>query len=564
MPDREWSQYQKAVFEDIGRGAGHTVVRARAGSGKTTTIMEGLRFLDPEASALLCAFNKRIAEELERRVPRSVDCEVKTLHSLGFQALKSTCGRGLKIDADKGKAIARRIEDQNPLLGRFAGKLAKLAGLAKNTLATTVPAIETLAIVHDIADENLTEVDLAPLALEAIELAKREMGTIDFDDMVAMPALLGIKPPRYDFVLVDETQDLNASQLWLVLKAVGSKGRIIAVGDDRQAIYGFRGADEEAMEKMTAELQAKVLPLSITYRCPASVVRLVNQFVPDLEPAPGAPEGSVLPCSFELLHHPREGARPGDFVLSRTNAPLMGICLGFLRANVPASIAGKDIGTSLISLARRSKRSDVVGLVRYLDEFLERERAKLIAARKEELFEEIADRCEALRVLSEGLSTVDDVIDRIEDLFEDKDDKARVVCSSTHKAKGLERPRVWMVHDTYLRRRRGQTTVSRPEQNLYYVAATRAMQSLYAICDKSFPAVTTAPKVEVDGTPFPGPSPVDRHLREEVRKRPVAEASTAAAYAGTYELGGGSDRDDEEEDDGPPVAPTKGDADVPF
>lgn len=558
---REWSNYQRAVFEDIGRGAGHTVVKARAGSGKTTTIMEGLGYLDPAASALLCAFNKRIAEELERRVPRSVDCEVKTLHSLGFQALKTSCGRGLKIDADKGKSIARRIEDQNPMLGRFSGKLAKLVGLAKNTLATTVPAIETLAIVHGIADETLTEVDLAPLALEAIELAKREMGTIDFDDMVAMPALLGARPPKFDFVLVDETQDLNAAQLWLVLRAVGAAGRIIAVGDDRQAIYQFRGADEEAMGKMTVELKAKTLPLSITYRCPVSVVRLVNQFVPDFEAAPGAAEGEVLPCGVEVLAHPREGAKPGDFVLSRTNAPLMGICLGFLRANVPASIAGKDIGTSLISLARRSRRDDVLGLVRWLDDYVERERAKLVAAKKEELFEEIADRAEALRVLSEGLRTTDEVIDRIEDLFEDKDDHGRVVCSTTHKAKGLERRRVWMLHDTFLKRRKGQQGPSVAEQNLYYVAATRAMETLFAVCEKTYPAVSTGPKAVVQAAAADLHPAVDRFLREEARRPPQGEEAVAsAAYADAYELGASSDRDDEE-DDGPPV---KGDRDIPF
>src|SRR6185369_647491 len=79
-PKRNWSDYQKAIFKDIATGNSHTVVIARAGSGKTSTIVEGFRYLPKGKKTLMVAFNKSIAEELKQRAPSYVD--VMTLHSL--------------------------------------------------------------------------------------------------------------------------------------------------------------------------------------------------------------------------------------------------------------------------------------------------------------------------------------------------------------------------------------------------------------------------------------------------------------------------------------------------
>jgi len=65
--DRVWSAQQEAIFGWFGSAGGNLVVRARAGTGKTTTILEGIGRA-PEGKILLCAFNKRIAEELQTKV----------------------------------------------------------------------------------------------------------------------------------------------------------------------------------------------------------------------------------------------------------------------------------------------------------------------------------------------------------------------------------------------------------------------------------------------------------------------------------------------------------------
>jgi superfamily II DNA or RNA helicase len=81
---KNWSHYQTAIFDDVAQGRGNTVVLARAGTGKTTTILEALKHVPEGATALMVAFNKAIATEMKDRAPGNVD--VSTLHSYGALA----------------------------------------------------------------------------------------------------------------------------------------------------------------------------------------------------------------------------------------------------------------------------------------------------------------------------------------------------------------------------------------------------------------------------------------------------------------------------------------------
>jgi superfamily I DNA/RNA helicase len=100
------SAQQQSIFDWFASGTGNLVVQARAGTGKTTTILAAVRRA-PEKRIMLCAFNKLIADELTSRVadlrPR---VEAKTLHSLGFDCLKRAW-RGVRVDADRGGRLAR-------------------------------------------------------------------------------------------------------------------------------------------------------------------------------------------------------------------------------------------------------------------------------------------------------------------------------------------------------------------------------------------------------------------------------------------------------------------------
>jgi superfamily I DNA/RNA helicase len=458
---RIWSIYQQAIFSDVAGGKGHVLVRARAGTGKTTTIVEALNHVPAGASALLVAFNKSIAKELEGRAPQGVS--VKTLHAFGFAALRSAFRT--TMDQSKVERIARGLFGPQ-LPGSVLGNLSKLVARAKATLADDEDDLDMLIddLGLDVPEDE--RADFIDHAAEILGACYRDTRTCDFDDMIWLAVRHGVRVPRFDLVFVDETQDLNAAQIELALMAVKRGGRVVAVGDDRQAIYGFRGADERAVDNIVSRLGARVLPLSITYRCGKAIVALAQAIVPDYEAAPTAPEGIVRQATDATM---RAEAAPGDFVISRKNAPLISTCLGFLAAGKPATIAGRDIGAGLLALVNKSKAATVPALLEWIDAWEKAECVRLMARKRDT--QPATDKADCIEALTDGATSVAEVRARIEALFSDKDDSHRIVCTTTHKAKGLERNRCWILADTF-------STATTEEDNLWYVAITRAKSEL--------------------------------------------------------------------------------------
>jgi DNA helicase-2/ATP-dependent DNA helicase PcrA len=262
----------------------------------------------------------------------------------------------------------------------------------------------------------------------------------------------------------------------MVYSALRSTGRVIAVGDPAQSIYQFRGADSEAIPNIIEKLGAKTLPLSVTYRCPRKIVKLAQEIVPDIEAADNAEEGEVENIlTADLL----KLVKPGDFILSRTNAPLIKHCMALLKAGVPANIQGRDVGANLIYFIKKSKAKTINKFIEYVNEWREQEIKRLLFEKKDTIV--VEDKSECLLNLCEGALSIKDLKDTIESLFNDVDDNKKVILSTTHKAKGLERDRVFMLVGTY---RYGPGVVGE-EANLYYVAVTRAKKSLYLVRKES-------------------------------------------------------------------------------
>lgn len=458
-----WSIFQRAIFADVAEGEGHVLVRARAGTGKTTTIVEALRHIPAGRSALLVAFNKSIAQELERKAPLGV--QVRTLHSFGFSALRSAFRT--RLDDGKVDRIARSLFDENSLRGGVLGNLAKLVSRAKAVLARDELDLDGLVDDLGLDVPDVQRPDFIDRAAEILAACYQDTTSCDFDDMIWLAVRHGVRVPAFDFVFVDETQDLNAAQIELALRAVKRGGRVVAVGDDRQAIYGFRGADAHAVERIVERLSARVLPLSITYRCGKKIVDLARAIVPDYEAAPSAPDGEVLAVNELKL---RAEAAPGDFVISRKNAPLIGLCLGFLATNKPATIAGRDVGAGLLALVDRSKATEERELLAFVEDWRRTEADRLAARGRDP--QAIEDRADCIAALTEGAADVAEVRARIAALFTDRDDSQRIVCTTTHKAKGLERNRCWILADTFT------MGGGVEEDNLWYVAITRAKSTL--------------------------------------------------------------------------------------
>lgn len=475
-----WSPYQEDIFDAIKDGEDDLIVQAYAGSGKTTTIVEGLKHTNQREDVLAVAFNKGIAEELAQRVPRGVT--VKTLHALGRQALVDRFG-DVKLATKK---VSKHMRDFYPNLASetYAG-LAKTTALAKNCLVHKAEDIYDLMYDFDINTGLVTpeglrddEAEIEWMQHARAVFAKRVEETllwcretaeegIDFDDMVWLPTVLGLKLPERDRVFVDEAQDINPAQVAMIKNALGECGILTSVGDIFQAIYAWRGASDELLKS-----DAPKLPLPICYRCPTSVVKVVQKVVPTIEPWEKAPEGLV-----ETVEHSRvvEKLVPGDIVIGRTNAALMRLWLQIVKANKPVRVLGRDMAKILDDLVKRSKRETVSELLTWLDSWVVKETKKLKKERRGTSM--VEDKAECVRTLAEGLTTVAALRDRIEKVFTENVETDRITLTTVHKFKGKEAPRVFVLLTTFFHipDNTGQ------ERNCLYVALSRAQRELHLV-----------------------------------------------------------------------------------
>lgn len=473
----KWNKQQLEIFEQIKNDEGpHLTIEARAGTGKTSTILGSLPHTNPDHRVLVCAFNKNIQLEIADKISKLPDVEgidVRTLHSIGMGALRSV-KRDFQVDRWRTSALVKELAP-NLVKGldyrhkqAATDDAARLCGLAKNSLAFEPEHIIRLAYRHGLGDDLITpEEMLAPWVAKVLAACKADISKIDFDDMIWLPCQFGAKPKGYDLIFVDEAQDLNPAQMWLVRKMLEPRsGRLVAVGDDRQAIYSWRGAGSGVLEKIVTEFEAEWMPLTTTYRCPKLVVKLAQEIVPDYRAAPNAPDGVIENCTLDAVI---ERARAGDFILSRTNAPLIGCCLALLRKGTPARVAGRDIGKGIRKLIVKSEAANIKALQTWLHEYAARETQRLAQKRDgDAALAGVLDRVACIQALASDQDSVAALLTKIDSLFsDDKGDLDFVLCSSVHKAKGMERDRVWLLVETF---RRGQ----REEDNIFYVAITRS------------------------------------------------------------------------------------------
>ena len=467
-----FSAEQNAIFAHFASGEGNLVIEAFAGTGKTTTIKAAFEHA-PEARILYAVFNKRNQREAEEKITDS-RVDVKTLHSLGYGFIKRNWKNAKpddEVETDRAvKESPAFVSDKEALAATL-----KLVGFAKNTcINPSRGELESICEAQDIGVENL---DIVAIALRILERSKLPdpQGRISFNDMVWLPVAMGWVRPHYNLVCIDEAQDMNLPQLMMARGA--SSGRVVVVGDSRQAIYGFRGAVQDGMGMMKITLRASGAKLSTTYRCPKAVVRIAAEIVPDYKAADAAPEGEVGYVSMADLSDPTK-IFVGDAILSRLNAPLMPLALSLLRKNIPARIEGRDIGRQLIGMVRTMKAKSVPHFIERVEAWLAKQIERLERSKNaEKKIEQTRDIADTLKALAQDSKSVQEIEQRITSLFQDTDNfsKPAVVLSTVHKAKGLEWPRVFMLSETF---RRGKGI---EEDNIFYVAVTRAMKALYFV-----------------------------------------------------------------------------------
>jgi DNA helicase-2/ATP-dependent DNA helicase PcrA len=266
----------------------HVVVFAGPGSGKTTVltrrVLHALHTGTPAERLMVVTFTRAAAREMKERLEQVMGDRVKrlfigTFHSLFLSLLKES---GVTIpplmtEGEQAKRIRSILMEENlPSDEETVSTTLLQIGLCKNNLILP----ERMKVEKK---KNI----LFHKVFMAYEKGKRESGVWDYDDiLLAMHRVLSDPETaerfaaRFDQVLVDEFQDINRVQYEVVRRLVRPHGRLFAVGDDDQAIYGFRGSDPRFMLELEKDFPGiRKVVLLINYRSTNEIIRLSDRLI---------------------------------------------------------------------------------------------------------------------------------------------------------------------------------------------------------------------------------------------------------------------------------------------
>jgi len=488
-----WSDQQLAIFSHVEQGRNSLNIKARAGTGKSTVLVECAN--RTKGRTLLCAFNKSIADELGSRITGNPHATAATLHSVGFSQWRKIRSKN-EVDGRKVRAIAKTF---SPWDKAHTDVIVDAVEYAKH-IGFGIPGLPVidddrawteLFDHYDLWDEVPSGITPERIIGECVKTYKEsvrmacDQGRIDFSDMLLLPLMFAQgKPELYDTVMIDECQDTSSTRRLMALHVLKTGGRVIAVGDDFQCIFHFAGATANAMDLIKEVTGANELPLNITYRCPKSVVALAQSWCPDYTAHEENQEGVVRAISH--LKFWGEKLVPGkDAILCRNTRPLVGVARRLRNSGIPCIVEGQS-GKAIIALATKWGEDITVDqLDVFLGTHLEKELDKWRAKGREDKAEWAGEKVGILRDLMEdvgGEEPVRRLIQKLEMTFGEGQYQGQdlVRLCTIHRAKGREWDRVFILgRNRYQPSKWAKTKADcEGERNLSYVAVTRAKREL--------------------------------------------------------------------------------------
>jgi len=478
------SSYQKTIFQWLAEGEGSCVVSAVPGSGKTTTLIKGANYIPKHLKSRFLAFNKHIAQELQGKLPKYI--KSSTIHSLG---LSSICRRyrGLpEINQRKYSQIVSGYLAEKKIFNSLERK--RLIEVVKFTQLTLTNPYDSLALkqlchhygIRTTGNWEFVQTAVCHILEYGIHISRE---SISYEDMVWLPNTLNLPVSDYDFLCVDEAQDLNKAQLELVLKAHSEGARGIYVGDSHQAIMGFAASDQRSISNIIEQTNAISLPLSICYRCPLKHIELANKIYPVIEPRPNVHEGKV--SDIEIDEIPKL-VRGQDLIICRCFYPLIRIYFDLLSLGIPALIRNRDLTGQLINLLEQvagveDNSYSTDEFTNLLRNWYESQKAAMIADDVDVMvIVNLHDRVKTLNAIYKGsnCTNTSELREAIANLS--KPTRNPVNLTTIHGAKGLEANRVFHVRpDLVPHPRAAKDWEKEQERNLEFVALTRAKEDLF-------------------------------------------------------------------------------------
>jgi DNA helicase II / ATP-dependent DNA helicase PcrA len=494
-----WTPQQLAIFTHCETSRQSLNVQARAGCSKTTVAVEIARRIP--GRTLLCAFNKSIADELALKVASNPRATAQTLHSLGFKLFREIRQRA-EVDSRKVPTLARKFY---PYDKKVAGAIVDAVGFGKmqGIGLTGCPVVTDEEAWTEVFDEYELWDDI-PGALspervlrDTIKVFQESVAmfesvinpVIDFNDMIYAPLALEMwKPRRFDTVILDEAQDTSETRRRLAESVLVEGGRFIAVGDNFQCIYTFAGATHNAMDLIKDRFDSVELPLSMTFRCPKSVVAEAQKLVPDYEAAEGNPGGQVTTINHNQFWAMASTLTPTDVILCRNTRPLIGIAKRLRSEGIPCVVEGAN-GKSIISLMLKWGEDMTWGQYTLrLEQYITQEVEKLVAKGKEEKAEYLQEKAAIIHDLADAPTPdtpLKSVVGKAERMFGMQRDQTVEVLklSTVHRSKGREWNTVVLIgRNRYMPSPYAKTKEDKQsERNVEYVAITRAKRELVMV-----------------------------------------------------------------------------------
>lgn len=273
---------------------GPLLVLAGAGSGKTTVLVSRCGRLINELGVLpaqICVltFTNKAARELKHRVAHRIGEQAKglwagTFHSFGLRLLKENHRLvGLSnhfgvLDSSDSQAVLKELVRDLKVPGKDKFDMDRLLQLV-HTLKSGKRLPQGI---------NDPYHDLAEMIVPKYQKRLQHLGAVDFDDLLLKPAQLFREHPevlkkyqeKFRFMMVDEFQDTNEMQMVLIDQMVKLHRNLMVVGDDDQAIYGWRGAEVKHILDFPKQYKpCKVIRLERNYRSSPHIVSLANQVI---------------------------------------------------------------------------------------------------------------------------------------------------------------------------------------------------------------------------------------------------------------------------------------------
>ncbi len=361
----------KAQCEAVLCGEGPVLVAAGPGSGKTFTITRRLFYMIyerqiPAEQILVITFTKEAALSMQERFHSQREqfsamklnqkgfVSFATFHSFFYQIIKSI----KKYSEYQLITLQEKKRIILPILKKYTNE--SVTELQVKSFLAQVSYYRNTGLLN----EDMEEGTLFLQQLEEYETAKQAYKRLDFDDMIWLckkelidnPELLLYWQKRYPYILIDEFQDIGPVQYQIIKLLSVPPYNLFVVGDDDQAIYGFRGSDSAIFHKFMKDYpKAKLLPMAINYRCGDNIVkasrRLIekNQSRTIKELVSGAEKCSkgqiqvysavdTRECSDKLIKELKNKSLNelnGEAILFRTNASMQRFAASLAFAKIP-------------------------------------------------------------------------------------------------------------------------------------------------------------------------------------------------------------------------------------